>query len=170
MIKFKAQLIGLIALLSVTAFLTFAPANHAQSLSRDNCQSISGHIDGQLIGPTALCGGALTEIGSFTDSSGNNLGTFLACATSFQQSGEGALKFHLEHTYTTTGGDTFTTTDDIVAPPIDPPLYGVNNRVDITGGTGAFQNAFGFVLTHGTVNLLTGVVSVDYHGRICTLE
>ena len=171
--KFKNSRIGLAGLLGVAALLASSHLTQAQSRPDDNCKNIDGDIFGQLIGPTALCGGALTEIGTFTDNEGNILGTFLACATGFQQSGNGALKFQLMHTYTTTAGDTFTTTDNIVAPPIDPPLYGVNNRVDITGGTGAFQDAFGFIRTHGTVLFttpVTGIVSVEYHARICTPE
>ena len=72
------------------------------------------------------------------------------------------------HTYTTNGGDTFTTSDAIVLSPIDPPVYGVNNRALVTGGTGIYQDAFGFIEDHGTFNFQTGVVSVDYHGQICT--
>ena len=72
------------------------------------------------------------------------------------------------HTYTTNGGDTFTTSDAIVLSPIDPPVYGVNNRAIVTGGTGIYQDAFGFINDHGTFSFQTGVVSVDYHGQICT--
>jgi len=57
----------------------------------------------------------------------------------------------------------------VVAAPINPPAeYSINNQVDITGGTGRLAGASGFLRTHGTVNLQTGVVSVDYHGRIST--
>jgi len=153
----KNFIVGLVGLLSIVS-LALATVSRAQSQPNDSCRNIDGNISGQLIGPTALCGGQLTSIGTFTDRDGNALGTFLACATSIQQSGDGALKFRLAHTYTTISGDTFSTTDNLVAPPIDPPLYGVNNRADITGGTGAFQDAFGFIRDHGTVDLATGVV------------
>ena len=68
----------------------------------------------------------------------------------------------------TIGSKAATTTDQVVDAPIDPPLYRINNRVDITGGTGALASAFGFFRTHGTVDLQSGVVSVDYRGRMCT--
>ena len=56
-----------------------------------------------------------------------------------------------------------------VYPSVNPPAeYSINNQVDITGGTGRLAGASGFLRTHGTVNLQTGVVSVDYHGRIST--
>jgi len=129
-------------------------------------QNIAGHVDGQIIGPSLACGGALTEVGTFTGLGG---GTFIACITAMEQQGNGSLRFELAHTYTTSSGDTFTTTDRVVAAPTNRPAeYLINNQVDITGGTGQLAGASGFLRTHGTVNLQTGVVSVDYHGRIST--
>jgi hypothetical protein len=128
--------------------------------------NISGHIDGQIIGPSPACGGGPTEVGTFTGLGG---GTFIACITALEQKGNGSLRFELTHTYTTSSGDTFTTSDRVVAAPTNRPAeYLINNQVDITGGTGRFAGASGFLRTHGTVNLQTGVVSVDYHGRIST--
>ena len=105
-------------------------------------------------------------MGTFTGLGG---GTFIACITTLEQMGNGSLRFELTHTYTTSSGDTFTTTDRVVAAPTNRPAeYLINNQVDITGGTGQLAGASGFLRTHGTVNLQTGVVSVDYHGRIST--
>ena len=137
--------------------------------AQDNsCQNVSGHIQGQLGAPTADCPFG-TETGSFT---GLGDGKFFACIKGFEQKGNGSLRFELEHVYTTNSGDTFTTTDRVVASPIDRNTgeYLIDNRVDITGGTGRLENAFGFLRTHGTVNLGAGVVSVDYHGRICVSQ
>ncbi|SRR5258706_5717282 len=143
-----------------------AAASGASGLSAPlTSNNISGHIAGQIIGPNRLCDGALTEIGTFTGESG---GTFVACVTNQQQNGSGALVFDLTHTYTTENGDTFTTTDHVVAAPINPPIYRINNSATITGGTGAYEGASGFIHDQGTLNLATGVVSVDYHGRIST--
>ena len=128
-------------------------------------QNISGHISGQIIGPNPACNGALTEIGTFTGQPG---GTFVACVTNMQQRGDGALVFDLTHTYTTENGDTFNTTDHVVAGPINPPVYRINNLADITGGTGLYEGASGFIHDSGTLNFAAGVVSVDYHGRIST--
>jgi hypothetical protein len=143
-----------------------AAASSATGLSAAlTSNNISGHIAGQIIGPNPLCGGALTEIGTFTGETG---GTFVACVTNQQQHGNGALVFDLTHTYTTENGDTFTTTDHVVAAPINPPIYLINNHATITGGTGIYEGASGFIEDHGTLNFATGVVSVDYHGRIST--
>jgi hypothetical protein len=140
--------------------------SNATPAQANSCQNITGHIDGQIIGPSPACGGGDTEVGTFTGAGG---GTFIACITAFEQKGNGSLRFELTHTYTTSSGDTFTTTDRVVAAPTNRPAeYLINNQVDITGGTGRLADASGFIRTHGTVNLQTGVVSVDYHGRMCT--
>ena len=150
-----------VALLTMLALISSASLAQEQ----DSCRKISGHISGQIIGPNADCGGELTEVGTFT---GNPDGSFVACVTNMQQRGDGALVFDLVHTYTTTSHDTFTTIDHVVAGPISPPLYRINNSANITGGTGLLQDAFGFIHDHGTVNLATGVLSVDYDGHLCT--
>jgi hypothetical protein len=140
-------------------------ATDPDATSANSCQKITGHIDGQIIGPSPACGGGNTEVGTFTGAGG---GTFVACITAMERKGNGSLRFELTHTYTTNSGDTFTTTDRVVAAPTGRPAeYLINNQVDITGGTGRLADASGFLRTHGTVNLQTGVVSVDYHGRIC---
>jgi len=162
-----SRFIAFVGLLMFAFSLNLMPQPQAES--KRNCQHISGHIAGQVIGSSPpLCDGALTEIGTFTDSGGNPLGAFVACVTSLQQEGEGAFKLQLAHTYTTNSGDTFTTSDSIVLSPINPPIYRVDNRAHITGGTGVFQDAFGFILDEGTFNFQTGMLSVDFHGQICT--
>src|ERR1700741_1993480 len=132
---------GLVSTLMLMGLLLTTPITRARS---NNCQGINGHLAGQVIGPSLLCGGALTELGIFTDSEGNTLGNFVACETGLEQEGNGAQKLKLVHTSTTNGGDTFTTSDDIVLSPIGPPVYGVNNHALVTGGTGSYEKAFGF--------------------------
>ena len=134
----------------------------------DSCQKVSGHIQGRLGLSTADCPFG-TETGSFT---GLGDGAFFACIKGFEQKANGSLRFELEHVYTTSSGDTSTTTDRVVASPVDRAAgeYLINNRVDITGGTGHLKNAFGFLRTHGTVNLMSQLVSVDYHGNLCVSE
>ena len=153
--------ISLVSLTAMSGILIFVPCLKAQN----TCQNISGHISGQIIGPNSACNGALTETGTFT---GQPAGTFVACITNIQNRGDGALVFDLTHTYVTDSGDTFTTSDHVIAGPINPPIYRINNRASITGGTGLYEDAFGFIRDHGTVDLGAGVVSVDYEGRICT--
>jgi hypothetical protein len=154
--------IGLVGTLVLMGLFLTTSITQARS---NNCQHIDGHIDGQVISLSPLC-----ETGTFTDSDGNILGGFSACATGIglEEEGEGAFKLQLMHTYSSIANqdDTFRTADNIVLSPIDPPLYGVNNRAIVTGGTGVYQGASGFIEDHGTFN--SGIVSVDYHGLICT--
>jgi hypothetical protein len=153
------------ALTFVLALLGLVVSGRDVAAQSNTCTNVSGVIEGQIIGPTAQCGGGLTEIGTFT---GTGDGTFVACITPVRTNGKGTLFLSLTHTYTTLSGDTFTTTDTVVAAPVQPPVYRINNRVNVTGGTGALADAFGFFRTHGTVNLQTGVLSLTYRGRLCT--
>jgi hypothetical protein len=153
----RSSYIGLVGALTLSGLFLTTPATRARS---NNCRHVNGHIDGNVAG--------FTESGFFFDSDGNTLGYFDAYVTGLEFEGEGAQKLQLAHTYTTNGGDKFTTADDIVLSPIDPPVYRVNNRAIVTGGTGTYQDAFGFINDHGTYNQDTGVVSVDYYGQICT--
>jgi hypothetical protein len=159
-----ASLLG-IAMLSLCIV---TPAGRAQSESNSKCENVSGEIAGQVIGPTPLCDGALTEIGTFTGLGG---GLFVACIVEIEvvgQGGRAVQKVQATHTYTLDSGATFTTTDQLVLAPTGPPIYQANTRADITGGSGALADAFGFIRTHGTVDLQTGVVTLKYKGRICT--
>jgi hypothetical protein len=142
-----------------------APVTITASRGDAVSRNVSGHISGQIIGPNKACNGAVTEVGTFTGQPG---GTFVACVTNMLQRGDGALVFDLVHTYTTENGDTFTTSDHVVAGPINPPIYRINNSATITGGTGLYEGASGFIHDEGTLNFAIGVVSVDYHGRITT--
>jgi hypothetical protein len=153
----RRSYIGLVGALALTGLFITTPRTRAHS---NNCQNINGHIVGSVVG--------FTETGRFYDSDGNLLGNFVALITGLEPQGNGAKKLQLVHTYTTNEGDTFTTSDDIVLSPIDPPVYGVNNRAVVTGGTGIYQDAFGFIKDHGTFSFQTGAVSVDYEGQICT--
>jgi hypothetical protein len=163
-----SRFITFVGVLMFAFSLNWMPQPQAES--RNNCQRISGHIAGRVIGTSPLCDGALTETGTFTDREGNTLGSFVACVTSLQQEGEGAFKLQLAHTYTTNSGDTFTTSDSIVLSPINPPIYRVDNRAHITGGTGVFQDAVGLILDAGIFDFQTGRLSVDFHGQICTSQ
>src|SRR5437588_1460329 len=57
--------------LSIDAAVVHTPA----------AQNIAGHVDGQIIGPSAACGGGLTEVGTFTGADG---GTFIAWFTGLE--------------------------------------------------------------------------------------
>jgi hypothetical protein len=154
--------------ITVLALSIVITPGQAQSKSNSECQNFSGEIAGQIIGPSSLCDGALTEIGTFTGLGGGN---FVACITEIEEVGQGQRAVQMvqaTHTYTLDSGPTFSTMDEFVLAPTSPPIYHVNTRSDITGGSGALDDAFGFIRTHGTVDLQAGVVTLKYNGRICT--
>jgi hypothetical protein len=61
-----SRFIAFVGVLLFAFSLNWMPQPQAES--KNNCQHISGHIDGQVIGTSRLCDGALTETGTFTDS------------------------------------------------------------------------------------------------------
>ena len=90
--------VGLVGALALSGLFLTTPATRARS---NNCRQVDGHIDGQVSG--------FTESGFFFDSGRNTLGHFDAYVTGLEQEGEGGQKLQLAHTYTTNGGDEFTT-------------------------------------------------------------
>lgn len=82
---------------------------------------------------------------------------------------------HLQtfHHFTLADGEIFTE-DRGVQAPVNPPTYRLNNNYEIVGGTGAYENASGFIKLHAT--LITdftgqhpenGMIDGTYHGRVC---
>lgn len=80
--------------------------------------------------------------------------------------GQGAIHSVVMHGISTPRG-TITTADEGVLAPVDAPLYRLNHRWTITGGTGDFKGASGFLHPHADINLATGHIEGFYHGRIC---
>lgn len=80
--------------------------------------------------------------------------------------GQGAIHSVVLHRITTPWG-TIKTSDEGVLAPVDPPLYRLNHRWTITGGTGDFESASGSVHPHALINLATGDINGFFHGRIC---
>jgi hypothetical protein len=167
-IRWSRTHISFIAVVAATLLVGLLLNGRPAEAGSNHCSRVAGHISGQVIGPSDLCGGALTELGTFTDKAGNLLGNFVACATGMQSDGNGAIKLQLAHTYTVIGGDTFTTSDSVVLSPIEPPSYLVDNHAIVTGGVGSYEGATGFIQDHGTFDFGTGKLEVDYHGQICT--
>src|SRR5258708_23073412 len=104
----RMKLATVVALAAVLSF-------PAQVLADNSCKKISGHISGQIIGPTPACGGGPTEAGSFT---GKPPRTFLASGTRTKDHPGGVPAFTLLHTPTTPTPPTLTPSPTNAAPPI----------------------------------------------------
>jgi hypothetical protein len=133
-----------------------APALEAQS----GCINVSGTIVGSFTSKTTVAGTV----------SGGLAGTVSAVILDIQASGDGALHVQMQHTFNTIGGSELRTMDQAVLSPTAPPEYRMDTLYTITGGTGKFVNATGFLHNHGDINLSTGAVSLRYDGVICGIQ
>jgi hypothetical protein len=141
--------------ISPTATHTPEPAA-LSARSAANCQNVQGAIEGNFAVP-----------GGFTL---QGLGTAEVTVVGLDAKGargQGAIHSVVLHRITTAGG-TIMTSDEGVLAPVDPPLYRLNHRWTITGGTGDFEGASGFLRPHALINLATGEIGGSFHGRICT--
>jgi hypothetical protein len=118
--------------------------------------NVKGTISVQLTGPAAGVG----------TSTGDLAGVVSVALTGGTPTGA-ATHLTMSHAFTTTNGSTLSTNDLALVAPISPPLFAVSVRYDIVGGSGDFEGATGFIRTHGTVNLGTGVIDLQYVGRVC---
>ena len=85
--------------------------------------------------------------------------------------GRGALHVQMEHHYTnTTPFGRIDTSDLAVLAPMDKRdgTYRMNNRLTVVGGEGIYSGASGYIETHGSVDFVTGSISLTLKGRICS--
>lgn len=137
-----------------TGLLTPGPGA-LSARSAANCENVRGAIGGNFAVPDG-----------FTL---QGLGTAVVTVVGLDikgAKGQGAIHSVVMHRITTLRG-TILTSDEGVLAPIDPPLYRLNHRWTITGGTGDFEGASGFLHPHALINLATGDIEGFFHGRIC---
>jgi len=133
--------------------LTAADAlNHR---SAQSCENVRGEAGGNAFVPGGL---TFSSLGS---GSADILGLMPKGSR-----GQGAIHLLTMH-YIYTPEGTIYTTDRGILSPVDPPRYLLNNRYTITGGTGIYEGASGFLHINAMVSLAVGSVDGTYHGRIC---
>jgi hypothetical protein len=121
---------------------------------------VQGTILERITGPN-------TAAGTIT---GDVSGDVRIVITALRQMEGGVVQFEARCTMITKEG-TLTTSDAAVLTPIEAPLFRVNNRLEVTGGTGVYSGATGKLHTHGTVNFIPGgPVELRYSGRLCDGE
>lgn len=142
-----------------------APAARASSdvqLSRSEsgCRDVQGRIVEYITGPNTAAGTI----------SGDVSGDVSIVITALRQMEGGVVEFDAHCTMVTPEG-TFTTTDQGTLTPIEAPLYKVNNRLAVSGGTGEYSGVTGKLHTHGTVNFVPGgLADVRYRGKLCKTQ
>lgn len=125
--------------------------------SAANCENVRGAIEGNFAGPDGF---AL-----------QGLGMAVVSVVALDVKGakaQGAIHSVVMHRISTPRG-TIVTSDEGVLAPIDPPFYRLNHRWTISGGTGDFEGASGFLHPHARINLASGEIEGFFHGRVCAL-
>jgi hypothetical protein len=141
------------------------------ALAGDRCSNIAGSVTARFLSEAereavaAIAPGAVIG-GTLFDDQGNAIGDAYAWIDDLLPRGAGAFHIAMRHRYVL-GDSSFDTSDEGTLAPIDLPLFHFNNRLAITGGTGALAAASGLVRASGTVEL-GGDIMLRYHGRICS--
>lgn len=132
-------------------------AAHAGS----NCQHVGGVISTNFLDPN-------TTLGSATGDLAGGIGVSVL---SLAPNNDGSVTFHNQHHWVTSTGDTINA-EDAFAVGYPSGVKGIytaiyTNGVQVTGGTGRFQNASGTLASWGAVNINEGEVVLRYEGTIC---
>ncbi|MEO8041621.1 MAG: hypothetical protein ABI646_03325 [Acidobacteriota bacterium] len=154
------KITSLIISLALFGILISAPSVDA----KDGCNRVSGTGNTFATGPTTFQGTALLRIDGRLETvsvTTNLLGPP-------KVGDDGTLLAHTSHTFVFDDGSSFTTLDNAVLSPTDTSgLYNLNTRAAIIQGTGSFENAFGILSIHGTINFISGEVIWRFKGQLC---
>jgi hypothetical protein len=148
-----------LSLALIALFVLGVPLGVVARAAQADCNSVQGTVVGHSTGPTSFIG---TATGDLAGS---------ATGTNFQivkVSGDRTFHFVVDHTFTTPQGEIYATALEGVLSPMAPPIYLASEHNVVTGGTGAYAGATGYIDIHGTIDLSTGQFSVSYHGQVCT--
>jgi hypothetical protein len=115
-------------------------------------------------GPTTAAGAGTLR--------GDLSGTFAAQYFDIAPQAGGVITMHAHHTITRRRGTIMTSDEIRLLPDPDPAWARPSSRLEVTGGTGAYEGATGLILTAGRVNLnvVPPAGSVRYSGRLCVPE
>jgi hypothetical protein len=128
----------------------------------DRSQADCINVAGEFIGVLTATGAAGVTTG---DLAGSATSTVVEITTS-GVSGDGTLHYRLVHVFVTAYGELHTE-DEAVLTPIGAGLLRVNDRLEVVGGTGIYENATGLLHTHGIADLNAGTLILRYEGRVC---
>ena len=137
-----------------------ARLSRSESRSGSGCRDVQGTIVEYITGPN-------TAAGKIT---GDVSGDVSIVITALRQMEGGVVQFDAHCTMVTADG-TFNATDQATLTPIEAPLYRVNNRLAVSGGTGEYSGVTGKLHTHGTANFVPGgLVDLRYRGQLCKTQ
>lgn len=166
--------------------------------SSENCFNFQASADGLPLGCACMPTPMVCPTGeaifcnfgakTFPVTIGDYEGFMTSVVTGMEQSGNGALHLTLIHFFESADGNhAFWTNDQVVcAPGNEPSSCLVNDVLDIVGGCGDFEGAYGKFHNHGLLTfdggaelcpifylgggedyVPTGTVDANLHGRVC---
>jgi hypothetical protein len=124
------------------------------------------HVSGSFVFTSFQFTSAMSAVGA-GNVSGDIAGTFSADYLDLHENGDGSSVMNARHTISTAAGSITTADVIILRPDQNPSIVRPNSRVEVTGGTGAYEGATGQLHTHGEVNLATLDGSIDFKGEVC---
>jgi hypothetical protein len=129
-------------------------------------QTACAHVSGAFVFTRFQFTSQTTAVGEGAVQ-GDLSGGFSAQYFDIEQRGNGVIHMRAHHTITRSTG-TITTSDEILLlPDQDPAVALPNSRLDVIGGTDAYDGATGLLHTHGQLNLVTLAGSLQYKGQVC---
>jgi hypothetical protein len=144
--------------------LTASLERHART---PDCEDVRGAFvftSFAFTGPTTAAG-----VGTVR---GDLSGTFTAAYFDIAPQAGGVINMHAHHTITRRRGTIMTSDEIRLLPDPDPAWVRPSSRLEVTGGTGAYEGATGLLLTAGRVNLnvVPPAGSIEISGRLCVPE
>ena len=147
-----------------------APAGSLWSSTASQPAARCTNVDLEGATPLGFFGGALGAVPTPVTIAGieGMLGSVITSMSPSGAAGQGAQHIRLRHEFVSSAG-TFRTDDRAVCAPAgsDPNVCRVNDVMEIVSGTGAFENASGQLVNHGTINLNTFTLAYSARGRVC---
>jgi len=141
-------------------------ANVAATAQQLGAPPVCEHVSGAFVFTTFQFTSQTTAVGAGT-LEGDLSGGFSAEYFDVQQRGSGVIHMLAHHTITRSTGTIRTSDEILLLPDQDPAVGRPNSRLDVIGGTGAYDGATGLLHTHGQLNLATLAGSVQYRGEVC---
>ena len=139
----------------------------APALGGEACEKAT--ISVQATAATADPMGAYNGTALITMGEGEYAGEVVINPVSMRLGEDGAIHMEFQNQFYIPALDSTMDCHDklVLVPTDDPYLYQINNRAYVQGGTGAFSEAYGRLIAHGTMNVAQGYVEVEAKGRIC---
>ncbi|HEX9993968.1 MAG TPA: hypothetical protein VGB14_13650 [Acidimicrobiales bacterium] len=146
------------AVVAAVALLTLAPVAAAAGRPADRCTNVAGTLSG--VTTPVVEDGVVTGFHVVVTSATGDLGGTVTADLVLERSMPGGtLHVGGAHHFVDTAVGSFETSDRIVVTPGGV----VHDTLRIVSG-----DVSGFLVTHGTVDLATGALELDYHGRVCS--